>query len=58
MFIGMAFWIIMLVWAVFGLISNYNPGAFGAYGVYGHPIIIFVLLGLLGWQVFGSALHK
>lgn len=58
MSIGLAFWIIMLIWAVFGVVFNFNPGAFGSYGVYGHPLLMFVLFGLLGWQVFGSALHK
>lgn len=56
--LGLAFWIIVLIWVVFGAISSFNPGTFGPYGIYGHPLIVFVLLCLLGWQVFGPALHK
>jgi hypothetical protein len=49
---GLAFWILMLLWLVFGvwhLWPNY-------YGV-GGSLLLFILLVLLGWKVFGSPLH-
>lgn len=57
MSIGLAFWIIILVWVLFGFV-NYSTAPFGQYGIAGHGLFILALFCLLGWQVFGSALHK
>jgi len=52
---GLAFWVIMLILFVFG-----------AWGGFAYPLnhyflgvsfVIFVLLFLLGWQVFGFPVH-
>ena len=54
---GTAFWILMLLWLIFGLI-NYWPGtAVGliAFAPLGGALVLWILLALLGWQVFGSA---
>jgi hypothetical protein len=53
--IGLAFWIIMLVWFVFSLAWHF--GALGVYGPLGGAVLIFVLFLLLGWKVFGPPLH-
>lgn len=55
--IGLAFWILMLIWLVFGLVIHWwGPAA--SYGVVGNSLLLFVLLLLLGWKVFGSPLHS
>ena len=56
MTIGLLFWILMLFWLVFGF--AYHWGAVpGAYGPWGHSLLLFVLLLLLGWQAFGAPLR-
>lgn len=52
MSIGLAFWILMLIWLIFGFIQH--GGHVGAYGFYGHTLLLFILLLLLGWSVFGA----
>lgn len=58
MTIGLAFWILMLLWLVFGLAWNW-PGntVVGPYGPVGNTLLLFMLLLLLGWRVFGAPLH-
>lgn len=58
MTIGLAFWILMLLWLVFGLAWNWPGGsAVGPYGPLGNTILLFILLLLLGWHAFGAPLH-
>ena len=47
---GLIFWVLMLVWLVFFLLTS-----FAGYAMYAHfgSVLIFVLFLLLGWQVFG-----
>ncbi len=47
---GTIFWVIMLVWFVFYLLTSIGP-----YPIYGHygVVIEFILFLLLGWQVYG-----
>ena len=51
--LSILFWVLMIVWMVFGYIGRpanqpwYWPG----------QIIVFVLLAILGWQVFGAAIR-
>lgn len=54
MSISLLFWVLMLFWLIFGLvptwpITNYRPLA--------GNVILFILIGILGWKVFGPALH-
>jgi hypothetical protein len=57
MTLGLAFWVIMLIWFVFGLAVHFAFVA-GTYGVIGGTLLLFVLFVLLGWQVFGPPLRK
>lgn len=52
MSMGLIFWIIMLIWLLFGFFSW--TGYFGAHLMWGGSVMLFVLLGLLGWKVFGA----
>jgi hypothetical protein len=58
MSIALLFWVIMLVWLIFGVFTNW-PKAPGQppWPIGGH-IILWVLLALLGWAQFGAAVHK
>ena len=48
--IGLAFWILMLVWLAFGLWSQGG-------GWFGGSAFQFILFFLLGWKVFGFPIH-
>ncbi len=48
------FWVLMVISLVFGLWSGYNPGQPYTFRNWGGSILLFVLLGLLGWAVFGG----
>jgi len=52
---GLLFWILMILWLLFGL-WWWWPAAGASYLVLGFPVLLFVLLALLGWQVFGPAI--
>lgn len=48
---GLAYWILMIIWLVVGIVLHF--GLIGAYAVLGFAAIPFLLFGLVGWQVFG-----
>jgi hypothetical protein len=54
--LGLIFYILMLIWAVFGLLAYGGFG--GAYIVHGSNILFFVLFLLLGWKVFGAPISR
>lgn len=50
----------MLFWLVFGLWVGWPrnaPGTSPNYRPIGGTLLLFILLVLLGWRVFGAALH-
>jgi hypothetical protein len=52
MTLGLAFWILMLLWLVLGTWWSWpNHVAVGG------NLMLFLLLMLLGWRVFGAPLH-
>jgi hypothetical protein len=55
--LGLAYWILMLIWLVFGLLTHFGyvggPYAFGT-----STLLLFVLFVLLGWQTFGPPLRR
>lgn len=53
MTIGLLFWILMILWFIFGLYSNRADIKGGNFGVAGGNLLLFVLLFLLGWRCFG-----
>lgn len=55
MSIALMFWVLMLVWLAFGVMTGPRP--FNAVG-FGGTLLLFLLLGLLGWAVFGAAVHR
>lgn len=51
---ALCYWVLMLIWLVLGLWSS-PPGRANGYGV--GTLLLFILLLLLGWKVFGAPLH-
>jgi hypothetical protein len=51
--IGLIFWVIMLLILIFGFMRN-NP-VFAPY-TWGWDVLLYILLFLLGWRVFGFAI--
>ena len=53
MSLALAFWITMFIWLLLGLYTNRANLRAAA-----PDLILFVLLLLVGWQVFGPPLHR
>jgi hypothetical protein len=56
MSIGLIFWVLMLIWLVFGVLSRTSP-LMASYPWAG-DVLIFILLFLLGWHDFGFMVHQ
>jgi hypothetical protein len=56
---GLLFWILMLIWLIFGLVTYWPAGGGSAqsYGPVGVTLVLFLLIGLLGWKTFGPPLQ-
>jgi len=52
MSIAFIFWLLMLLWLLFGAYTNRT--AFNTPVVWGGNLLLFVLLALVGFQIFGS----
>lgn len=57
MSIGLVFWILMLIWLVFGSWGIWNAPGPPGWPVLGSNLLLFVLLLLLGWHAFGPPIH-
>lgn len=55
--IGVLFWVLMIFWLLFGLYWHGTEARQGNYGLFGSHLLLFVLLGLVGWRVFGPVLQ-
>jgi hypothetical protein len=51
--IGAFFWLLMILWLLFGLYWNRSDIQGGNYGIAGGNMMLFILLFLLGWKAFG-----
>jgi len=54
--LGLAYWVLMLVWLAFGLALHlgYVSSVWGGFNI----VLLFILFALVGWQVFGPPLHR
>ncbi len=52
MSLGLAFWILMLIVVALGIYWNWGTPAAAR-----NDLLLFALLVLLGWKVFGAPLH-
>ena len=53
MSLGLAYWVGMFIWVIFGVWTNWPN-----YKTNGWNLMLFILLVLLGWKVFGPPLHE
>jgi hypothetical protein len=54
---GAIFWVLMIVTAVLGLYGHWGAGQVNYAGA-GLTLLELILFGLLGWKVFGPAVHE
>lgn len=57
MTLGLCYWILMLIWLVFGLVLHFGYAP-STWGLAVNSLLLFVLFLLLGWQVFGPPLRR
>ena len=55
--IGILFWVLMIIWLLSGLYWHRSDFGRGNYSVLGGNLLLFVLLVLVGWRVFGPLLQ-
>ena len=58
--IGTLYWFLLIIWLLFGTFSYWpaNAVGFASYLPLGGNLMLWVLLALLGWKVFGPILQK
>lgn len=56
MSLGLCYWVLMLVWLVFGVWSTWPVNGPNARPLAG-TVMLFVLLVLLGWRSFGPPIR-
>ena len=56
---GLIFWVLMLICIVFGVVvpNAFDWGKDNRRVSTGNSIVLLILLGLLGWKVFGAAIQ-
>lgn len=52
---GLIFWVIMLIMLILAICWHF--ALLGAYGPIGMGVVVYILLVLLGWQVFGPPIR-
>jgi hypothetical protein len=50
---AIAYWVLMLIWLCFGIWSVWPN-----YKAAGGNVLLFLLLIIVGWQVFGAPVHR
>jgi hypothetical protein len=53
---GLIFWILMLLWLVFGIWGYWQSNPPGWWFA-GNSVFLFILFLLLGWKTFGAPVH-
>ena len=48
------FWVLMILWLVFGLWSEYTAGQRYPFKRGFGNLLVFILLAIVGWQIFGT----
>lgn len=54
---GLLFWVIMILWLIFGLYTNWPVAGAHPWPLVGN-VVLWVLLALLGWKCFGPPVHE
>lgn len=51
------FWGLMIFWLLFGICWNWHNGSL-TWAIAGHDLLLFIVVALLGWKVYGAAIQK
>lgn len=54
--LSILFWVLMILWLIFGFWASYVPGSPYPWNRGAGHFLTWVLLAILGWQVFGAAI--
>lgn len=49
------FWVIMIAIAIWSVVWGVNRASWTWQGPFGSALILFLLIGMLGWRTFGPA---
>jgi hypothetical protein len=55
--LGEVYWVLMLFWLCFGCWSYWPAGGGGAFVPFGGNLLLFFIIAILGWHVFGPPFH-
>jgi hypothetical protein len=55
--LGVLFWVLYIVAVVMGFWASYEPGQPLWYRRAGSYLVLWILVGILGWHVFGAAVR-
>lgn len=55
--LGLLFWVLYIVAVVMGFWASYEPGQPLWYRRAGSYLVLWILVGILGWHVFGAAVR-
>lgn len=53
MTLALLFWILMILWLAFSIYSGWPLGK-----PFAGSLLLWVILAIIGWQIFGAAIHK
>jgi membrane protein YdbS with pleckstrin-like domain len=56
--LGTLFWVVYVIAILFGVWSNYDAAQPLWYRRAGAYLVLWVLVGILGWEVFGSVVKR
>jgi len=54
---GLLFWMLMILWLVFGLGSAWYEGPYRRHILTGSALLIFILFFIVGWALFGFVIQ-
>ena len=58
MSIGFLFWLLMILWLIFGMWSVWPAAGQPNWRPVGGNLLLWILLFILGWRVFGFVIHQ
>jgi hypothetical protein len=54
--LGLLFWVLMILWLVFGF-WQWRPNLPTNYAPFGGHILLWILLFIIGWRIFGFVIQ-
>jgi hypothetical protein len=55
--LGFLFWLLMVLWLLFGVFWSHWPMSQENYRPFGGSLLLFVLLFIIGWKLFGFVIQ-